>query len=156
MGFIEYLKMTLSTMLTADDMFFGSSGKYKVIRGASYAFSLLFYFQGIFNSFEISQTLHRVTKHLTERVNKISIFLHESIELISKHWHEEMGTIFGVAEGILKPMKEEITYIQSMISKPYSLFTNFGKQLHSYKTLSKDIIKSVLYKIYILDCITLS
>jgi DNA mismatch repair protein MutS len=35
----------------------------------------------------------------------------------------------------------------------FSLFSNFGKQLHGYKFVNRDIINSVMIKTYLIDCI---
>jgi hypothetical protein len=149
MSFISYLKLTLSTMTNTSLMFGGM--KYKTIQTLSYFFSLIFYFQGLFNSFEISRSLFKITKHLTEKINNIGGFLSNSVDLISKYWKDEMTELYGA--GKLETLDDEIKYVQSMTLKKYSLFSNFGKQLYSYKNLPKNIIKSILTKIYILDSI---
>ena len=153
-GFFEYLRYVLKSMLQSDDLIFGSSGNYKIVRGISYVFSLIFYFQGVFNSFDISRTLYKITKHLTERVNKIGTFMQNATELVSKYWKDDMAKIFGIGKDVLKSLDEEIKYVREMTVKPYSFLMNFGKQLHTYKTLDKSILKSLLVKTYVLDCLT--
>lgn len=150
-GFIEYLRFTLKTMLTSTDMFMPGL-KYKTLHVLGYMFSMLFYFQGLFNSFELSRTLYKITKYLTEKMNRIAGFLYKAVDLISKHWKSDMGIMYGI-EG-LKTIDEEVKYVQGLVNKPYNIFTNYGRQLYAYKNLSKDIIQSILNKIYVLDSIS--
>jgi DNA mismatch repair ATPase MutS len=138
-------------MMISSSMLFGFGGggtTYKTIQMLSYLFSLIFYFQGIFNSFEISRSLYKVSKHLTEKMNKIGEFLHTSVELVSKYWKDDMSQLFDIS---LKTLDEELKYVSGLTIRKFSLLHNFGKQLTSYKTLSKDIVKSLLHKIYIID-----
>lgn len=148
MSFVSYLKLTFKTMLNSDFMMFGGM-KYKTVSTISYFFSLLFYFQGLFNSFELSRSLYKVSKHLTEKINIITEFLKTSTELVSKHWQEDMAIVFGLSD--LKSLDEEMQYINGLVSKPFTLLSNFGRQLHAYKFLDKNIIKSILTKVYTLD-----
>lgn len=154
LSFIDYLRITLKTMMNSDFLSYGFGGaKYKSIQVVSYIFSLVFYFQGVFNSFEISKTLYKVSKHLSGKMTRIAEFLNVSVELVSKYWKEDMTELFGIGNK-LKGLTDEIAYVQTLSLKNFNLLGNFGKFLTSYKTLSKDIIQSLLHKIYVLDSIT--
>lgn len=147
-----YVKVFIETFLSGD-MFMGS-GKYKYIRVISSILSMLFYFQGIFNSFEISKTLYKISKHLVDKVNNIVTFLKAAISVIKAHWKPEMFTLFFEnGAHVLKPTEVEDAYVQKMNVSNFSLCSNFGKQLHAYLTLDKDIIKSILTKVYVLEAL---
>lgn len=154
-SFTSYLRLMWQTMMSTDYMSLfgmGSGGsKYQLVQAVSYGFSLVFYFQGLFNSFEISKTLYKISKHVCERVNKASEFLKTASELVSKHWNDSYADVFGV-EGLL-PIEREIAYVQGLPSGGFRLFGNFGRQLESYMSLSKEVASSLLKKLYILNAL---
>lgn len=150
-GFVEYLRLTWQTMMSADYMsLFGMGGgsNYKTIQLVSYLFSMVFYFQGIFNSFELSRTLYKISKHVCEKVSRTADFLRTASELVSKHWKDHYGTVFGL-EGLL-PLEEEVRYVQGLPTGGFRLFGNFGRQLEAYMSLSKEVVSSIVKKLYVL------
>lgn len=152
-SFVSYLRLMWQTMMNSDYMsMFGmgnGGSKYKTIQLVSYMFSMVFYFQGLFNSFEISRTLYKISKHVCEKVSKTTAFLKEAAELVSKHWKEDYASVFGI-QGLL-PVDKEVAYVQGLPSGGFSLFGNFGRQLESYMSLSKEIVSSLLKKLYVLN-----
>lgn len=156
-SFTSYVKVLLESLLHGDDFLMGGGGgnkKYKYIRLISYVFSMIFYFQGIFNSVEISRTLYKVSSHIVQRVNNIITFVKSAVLIINKYWSEDIiGTFINQCENICSTIKEE-SYISTLKSNPFSLHTNFGQQLSTYLTLDKDILKSILNKIYIIDSLS--
>jgi DNA mismatch repair protein MutS len=51
----------------------------------------------------------------------------------------------------LRDIKTEEEYVGKLEVLEFSLYKNFGKQLHTYMTFDKDIIKSILLKVYIIE-----
>lgn len=148
-SFWSYLKIMYRTMMSSTEFMLGFGGNnYKSIQMISYLLSMIFYFTGLFNSFEISRTLYKITKHLVAKINNISDFLIESVDLISKYWKDDMNDIFNLK---VSNLSEEMAYVQKLYKKPFSFMSNFGKQLTTFKNLNLDIIKSILNKIYVLD-----
>jgi hypothetical protein len=148
-SFFSYLKIMYQTMTKSTEFMLGFGGNsYKTIQSVSYLLSMIFYFTGLFNSFDISRTLYKLTKHLTEKMNKISTFLIDSMDLIGKHWKEGMGDMFGVK---VLDTQSELSYVQKLPIKKFNIISNFGRQLTAFKNINLDIITSVLKKIYILD-----
>ena len=145
-----YIKLMLSTLLSGDMLMGGGSSH--MFRIISYVFSIVFYFQGILNSFEISKTLYKVSKHLVEKVNNIVGFLKNAHAINEKYWNDEVQSTF-INTSSIKPVHEDNIYISSLSVLPFSLQTNFGKQLHTYITINKDIVKSILLKTYIIDAL---
>lgn len=147
-----YIKLMLSTLLSGDMLMGGGGGSSHMFRIISYVFSIVFYFQGILNSFEISKTLYKVSKHLVEKVNNIVGFLKNAHAINEKYWNDEVQSTF-INTSSIKPVHEDNIYISSLSVLPFSLQTNFGKQLHTYITINKDIVKSILLKTYIIDAL---
>ncbi len=149
MDFKTYLKIMYHTLTNSSLSLFTSQGStLKYVSIVSNLFTLIFYFQGIFNSIEISKTLHRLCKLIIDKFNGIVNYLKAANKIISKHWDESIYGSF-IKTNIFKDNEEE--YINKLQAVNFSYFTNFGKQLHSYKFMDKDIVKSVLLKSYILD-----
>jgi len=142
-----YIKIILSTFLSGDIMGGGGSSYFRIV---SYVFSIVFYFQGILNSFEISKTLYKISRHLVEKVNNIVSFLKDAQAINEMFWTDDIRHTFFQTDAI-KNISEEKEYIDSLSIQPFSLYSNFGKQLHTYITLNKDIIKSILLKTYTVE-----
>lgn len=145
-----YIKLMLSTLLSGDMLMSGGGGSSHMFRIISYVFSIVFYFQGILNSFEISKTLYKVSKHLVEKVNNIVGFLKNAHAVNEKYWSNDVQSTF-LSTNSIKPIQEDNTYISSLSILPFSLQSNFGRQLHTYITMNKDVVKSILLKTYIIE-----
>jgi DNA mismatch repair ATPase MutS len=150
-SFKVYIKILIETFLNTEFSAFGSGGNYKYFKAISYVLSIVFYFQGILNSFEISKTLYKVSKHLVQKVNNIVMFLQHANSVIQKTWSNELYEAFLESNPSIQSNEMENKYIQTLKTVQFSLHTNFGKQLHTYLTFDKDIIKSILLKSYILE-----
>ena len=150
-SFRSYIKLLFTTMMNSG-VVFGMAPKFKLVQGASYLLSMIFYFTGLFNSVEIAKTLYKVGRHLCGKVDKIAEFLKVSVEVIGKHWTEKMGDAFGGAVGCLS-IEEELAYVRTLSFGPFKLLSNFGKHLVAYKSLHVSTLKSILKKVYVIDCV---
>lgn len=149
--FKVYIKILFETLMTSDSLLMGG-GNYKTMRVISYAFSMIFYFQGILNSVEISKTLHKVSKHLVEKTNSVVRFLKISQQLIHMLWNQDMALHF-LSSNVLEMQEKEDVYLQTLTEVPYEWTSNFGKQIHTYMTFNKPVIQSILTKVYTLDAL---
>lgn len=145
-----YVKIMLSTLMSGELFSGASGGNYSYFRVISCVFSIIFYFQGILNSFELSKTLYKISKHLVEKVNNIVSFLKRAHEFVKIYWTDDMTKVF-YKTSCLKSSDSETKYIDTLDVLPFTLRSNFGKQLQTYITFDKDIIKSVVMKTYIID-----
>lgn len=146
-GFVYYVKTMLSTIMSNDTLSFLSpsyGSKLKWLNRLSYVMSILFYFQGIFNSFELSKTYHKISKHICEKIQSLSEFLTLSQELLQIVWHDSISAFFDITE-----LKNEISL--NINTKKFSIFSNFGEQLKQFKELDIEKVKHILKKIYIAD-----
>lgn len=148
-SFNTYLKIVFQTLTIGSSSMFASSNT-SYVQVISWIFSIIFYFQGIFNSVEISKTLHKIIKHLVQRTNNIVMFLKKSIELHKVYWNDNIISSFINCDN-LKPASEEQAYVEKLDVKHYSLMNNFGQQLKTYSAFDKDIIKSITIKTYIIE-----
>lgn len=147
--FKVYIKILFETLMTSDTLLLGG-GNYRTMRIISYVFSMVFYFQGILNSVEISKTLHKVSKHLVEKTNDVVQFLQTAHKLNHMMWNSDIPLVFLPSDA-LRPEEEEDMYMQTLEQVNYSWMTNFGKQIHTYITFNKPVIQSILTKVYSLD-----
>lgn len=149
--FITYLKLTWEMMFKGTQFMFPVSNTQRYITMISYTFSFIFYFQGLFNSVEVSKTLHKLCTHIIEKFNGVVKYLKASNLLIEKYWDNNLYSTFISKSEALKEFSEESEYINSLKDMKFSLFSNFGKQLHGYKFVNREIINSVMIKTYLID-----
>lgn len=153
-----YLKLMLSTVMSGDIFSISMGGigggrsSSTVFKALSFVFTIIFYFQGIFNSVEISKTLYKISRHLVEKVNNIVGFLRHAHTTNLSHWGPGVREAFLGSKDILT-LEEDAKYIDTLDAQPFGLTKNFGKQLHIYLALNKDVIRSVLLKSYIIDAL---
>ena len=138
-----------SSILNTEGLF-GLSGNNAIrwVNIISQVFSIMFYFQGIFNSFELSGTFYKISKHLTEKMNSLAEFTSICSELIHELWNTDISNIFFDIKSMLqRPFACDFT------PTPFSLISNFGKQLKAFKQLDLDSLRHMIHKINILDAL---
>lgn len=141
-SFIEYIKFTFSIFQNSTDLF-GLGKHLKYVSLASYGMSLLFYFQGLFNSIELSKTLYKIAKHVTNKVSGIVKYLNKTGELIC----HSNSIKFVESKDILE------TVLPELDDRDFGLFKHFGKQLKLYKSINKDVAKSMVIQSYVFDAV---
>lgn len=147
LSFINYMKILFNSLSTTDIIF---TNNFKSFRIISYLFSMLFYFQGLFNSVEISKTLYKINKYITNKMSNISTFLIKANKINQAYWNENIKNYF-INSKLIKNLEEDNNYINTLNNIKFSLITNFGKQLYNYLVINKNTILSVINKIYIID-----
>jgi hypothetical protein len=145
MSFTQFIKLFFKILIMGESMFFNNTSQY--IKILSYLLTLLCYFQGIFNTFEISKTIHKICRHIVTKMNNIHNYLKLSYELIKEFWNDDYILLFNLDPTLFINNTLEETYVTNFSNSKY----NFGQQLKSYKFIDKNIIKSILYKSYVLD-----
>ena len=158
--FKSYLKFMYHTFTNTNLSLLSSEGRWKYVTMISNLFTLVFYFQGIFNSIEISRTLNRLCNIITSKFNGVVSFLKAASVLIERHWKEDNDgsalsrTILDNSNShTFQTNHEEKVYVDQLRIIKFGYLTNFGKQLHCYKHARKDVVSSMLIKIYMLDYI---
>jgi hypothetical protein len=151
-SFGTYLKIILKTMVEGGGIGATMAGNSKFFRYVSYIFSIIFYFQGIFNSIEISKTVYRISKHLVDKVNTIINFMKAAHARNLKFWNDDIMKYF-ITMTNFKTLEDETNYLDKLSSMDFSLVSNFGRQLHTYITFDKELIKSILVKSYVIEAL---
>jgi hypothetical protein len=101
-----YLWMMYKSMVAAGSLVVGSSPSMRWIQFASYAFTLVFYFQNVFTSFEVASTLGKVCRSLTTRAQRVARFFETAATLDAALWSDAavapwFGHVSDVAEAPL-------------------------------------------------------
>ena len=148
--FTSYLKFIMTSLLSCKGpVNIVCGGGMKYVYYASYAFSLLFYFQGLFNSVEIAKTINKICKVIINRFNGAVEYLQTAIKLLEKYYDPQMFRALAAANENLVDI--DATYIKLLGIQPFTLFTNFGKQLMEAKHIKKDMVNTILIQSYVLD-----
>jgi hypothetical protein len=138
-GFIPYVKNMLRGLLSPNPLI---PLKVSSIQYISLLLSVLFYFQGVFNSVEISKATYTVSKYIVDNMNKVTTFITTATDVCKAHWKQEYDQTFFNKDGC---STEDAKCIQH---KPFSLVSNFGEALKDYKCFDKDTqIIETLYKL---------
>ena len=166
-SFTTYIKLLMTSIMNSSSILNaieGRSGKsmgvLSIVQIASYIMSFVFYFQGIFNSIELSKTSYNVCKFISNKVNNLMKFLKYSLDLMDLY-----EPIITKYEGVF--VKDDATstltsdtnnHTQQLIRnyKPYdefTMFSNFGHQLSIFKTICKDDVLALINRSYYLDCL---
>ena len=144
-SFVAYLKFSLHALMN-DEMMNMSGRGYKWMNKISMIMSLVFYFQGIFGSIDLSQTYYKISKHLTEKINKVVEFVTIGQEVVNGLWHEDIKNIFP-------EMSVRSPFSFNFTAKKYNVFSNFGRQLAAFKKLDMSELRRFVQQIYIVDTI---
>jgi DNA mismatch repair ATPase MutS len=155
-SFGTYIKMVynmLKQSLFGSGMY-GLTGNFRYISLICNLFTIIFYFQGIFNSIEISKTVNSICKNIIERFNNALLYLKTAIEI---DYLKDDELINSINEAYFNydfcDYKTEKEYIDKLSIIDYNFLNNFGKQLVDYKNRNKKIIASLIVKTWFLDFI---
>lgn len=152
MPFVTYIKMTFKTMFMTTSGLFGKSGGgiFDNFKYVSYAFSLIFYFQSLFNSVELSSTMYKISKLLTNKVNDVIQFIRDCSLLCSLYWNKDIPKyVFGCDVDVCNADTE----FKNISTDPFKLFSNFGSRLKIFKTIKPSSYIPLIQQIYMLDTI---
>jgi hypothetical protein len=152
-GFVEFLKLMLQNILSGSSGLMSAFPRFKKFNYLSYVFSLLFYFQGMFNSVELAKAVHSVSSLLTAKMNNVIQFI-QSAEALYKavatatslpglekafDFGDPVYANGGEFDGVAKP--------------DYSIFSNFGTRLKYFKFFKKESYLCLLRKTYLVDAL---
>jgi len=148
-SFFEYLRFMYSTLMSDTMMSgFNSMGNYKWMKIVSYLMSLIFYFQGVFNSVELARTFHKISSHITSKINNVADFAQTARCLIDILWQDDAISFFFDFDNVTDKHP-----ILQFPPKQYSLFSNFGVQLSEFKKLDMSQLKCIVTKVYVIDAL---
>lgn len=145
-GFVSYMRLMFST----SKLMFETTGWSSRLRYVSYIFSLVFYFQGIFNSVDIAKTMYQLNKFVLGRIDKILKFLEHGEALLTAAYDKDVFSVFYNAS-------KEIPYV-SLVDTPtpenrHWMFTNFGKKLGFLKNVDVAHVRTIVNQVYAVDVV---
>lgn len=138
--FMDYLKLMFNVL--SNNLMISSNFKYISI--ICNLFTLVFYFQGIFNSIEISKTVNVICKNIILKFNNAYAFLKDALV------YDDTIIDNPFFNYNFCSLKEEKEYIDSLYNENSY---NFGHELKNYKYRNKKIISSIIVKSWLLDFI---
>lgn len=144
-SFLTYLRITYTSLMSADLFSISNNNILRWVNIISQTMSLLFYFQGVFNSIELSKTFYKISKHIVEKMNSVAEFTTISNDIIAALWDDNIPKLYFVCENDKTP------YDIGFQSTNFTLLSNFGKQLSAFKALNLEGLKKLMKKTYILD-----
>jgi hypothetical protein len=145
-GFSEYIKLLFQGMF-AGNMFINPT-----ISIVSSVVSLIFYFQNLFNSFEISKAMNKINKLLVHKMNSLIEYITAAEEVYYKCWNPEITRVlFKSGFGHYECCEQ----FKSIPTKPYSLLSmgSVGEKLRHYKTFSRDKYLPLLERVHMIDAL---
>lgn len=129
-SFAQYARITFASAFTS--MGTGTVDRLKYV---SYLFSLLFYFQGLFNSFEIARSVYKISELLVTRVNSALTFVRSCEVLAGQVWVTDLGKhVF--AEDLDAGAVAGANTFDHVQLQPFNLLSNFGSRLAALKTMN--------------------
>jgi hypothetical protein len=155
--FTTYMRFMFSTLIQGDMMtsvLLGTGGANiasKAVKWLSFLFSMLFYFQGMFNSVDVARTTYKIASFLTNKANSIIDAVRAADTLIKELWSPDIERVFS-----LDASPATATYISSVLAKeykPFSVTTNFGQSLAFLKSINYQAILNCIRKAYVLDAL---
>jgi hypothetical protein len=144
-SFTNYIRMMFTT---SKILFEHGSGWTTRLRYVSYIFSMIFYFQGIFNSLEISRTIFSLNKFVLSRVDNILAFFCKSDEILKIAYCPDIAQVFFDAPTSLP---YQSLGVEPISNNQFWLTTNFGKRLSFLKTIDATSAKTIVNQIYMVD-----
>lgn len=146
-GFKNYLKILFST----SKVLLETNGWTSRLRYVSYMFSLLFYFQGIFNSLELSQTLYRLNRFVLSKLDNIIEFLNCAQDTLAACYIPDLAPTFLNSP---HPVPfERIEGLPPVSGHKFWMATNFGKKLSFLKNIDREKVRTVLCQMYLVDTV---
>lgn len=147
-----YLHMSFAAFFggqgTAGGLLGRSGGTIDKLKYVSAAFSLLFYFQGLFNSFEIARGAYRISALLTNRVNGALEFVRAAMVVAGEAWTPALGMALFAEAPELYP---DARLFDELQLKPFSLFSNFGSRLAALKCMRLEHFVPIARRAYAVD-----
>lgn len=138
-------KTYLSLLFQSSKMLFEMNGWSARLQYSSYIFSLVFYFQGVFNSVEVSRTSYNVAKFITKRVENIIKFIDNGNDVLEISETLPIArNFFGVEDESL-----DLTRIQTPVIEGLDL----GSKLTFFKTIDKTDLTKFITRAYQTDAI---
>ena len=153
LSLMTFVRLMFKGMLRPDIGWFNSSfSKLNYLKYVSFAFSILFYFQGMFNSVEISRSSYSIIKTITSRMKSVVNFIKSGHDLVKSYWHSKISPAF--LQDNMHLTDEDIYFDKiDNIKNTHFMFTNFGYYLNIYKFMDKASYIPLIKMVYMIDAL---
>lgn len=93
-NFVDYMRYVYDSYVAAEPAMDMMPSSLKWMKYASIGLSMMFYFQGLFNSFEISRTLRTVSRVINGKMTNVCKFFSRASAVINAYWSDDMSDAF--------------------------------------------------------------
>lgn len=159
MSFVTYVKMLYKSMTVSNNLINllddnNGNSMLSRLQMITYMLSLIFYFQGMFNTVSVSRTTYKIVEYISVKVNNAFIYLKACSEINEKVWNNDVHPYENdfITNDIHKVDDELIGMLSEY--KPFNeftIFSHFGDQLVKYKKLNASNILNIVNKTYLID-----
>lgn len=143
-SFVSYVSLSLKMLFSSMSMI----GDFKWI---SILFTVMFYFHGLMSTCELSKASYKVTSLICTKMNNMMEYIQIAKGLNDTEWVDsDVESFFNILNCQIKS-ETEVSYFQNEVIKPFAIYTNFGKQLRTFKEFKTDNYLPLYKRTYILD-----
>jgi len=156
-SFISYMKFIYNYYVNTNiGSMFGNS-YLNTLRKIWYGFTILFYFNGIFNSFQLSKLSYNINNTICYNISNCGIFIKNGLEIVKRLYNsDDFNTIFNDTKNY-NPTSKIIESLNNLTISGNEYFSNFGDKLKIFKLLkNKENIEDIfnlINLIYLCDTI---
>lgn len=156
-SFADYMRYVYDSYVAAGPAMEMMPSSLKWVKYASLGLSMMFYFQGLFNSYEISRTLRTVSRVLNEKMTHVCRFFARAASVINAYWSDDLRRAFY--EDVLPPEDLE-DVMNGLHSEDESEHLDFGGSLFSvgqglsrYRVFDHERMLKLLRTYYAVDAV---
>ena len=156
-SFISYLKFIYNYYVNMNfGTMFGNS-YLNTLRKIWYGFTMLFYFNGIFNSFQLSKLSYNINNTICNHISNCGIFIRNGLEIIEKLYNIDDFSVIFKATYNYNSNNSLIKDLNNLSIETNEYFSNFGDKLRIFKLMknpnNKEDIYNLINLIYLCDTI---
>lgn len=156
-SFISYLKFLYNYYVNMNfGTMFGNS-YLNTLRKIWYSFTMLFYFNGIFNSFQLSKLSYNINNTICRHISNCGIFIKNGLEIIEKLYNiDNFRVIFNTTYNY-NYTNNLIKSLNDLNITTNEYFNNFGDKLKIFKLIknpnNKEDVYNLINLIYLCDTV---
>ncbi len=146
-SFIKYVKFLYNYYVNMNlGNMFGNS-YLNTLRKIWYGFTILFYFNGIFNSFQLSKLSYSINNTICNHISNCGIFIKNGLQVLEKLFNfNDFNVIFNITNNY-SPENSIIKSFKNLNITSNEYFNNFGEKLRLYRLIKNPENKIDLYNI---------
>lgn len=126
------------------------------VKYLSCGLSMLFYFQSVFNSIELSQTLFAVCTLITDQIRHVRTFVSDAQQVARALWDDDLRRCFFPEEPEFPDAwASALTegHVSDADDVKFNVLSNFGRELCEFKAFDRSACLAALRCSYAADCL---